>query len=88
MKDIIFDSFQNDVSESLLRHKSIIDVLTKYTESSSRVNRAVAKAVKNCGCIEINAKKQCQSKRQHLEDLSECLKTHMDGCFVKIAVKL
>ena len=29
MKDIIFDSFQNDVSESLLRHKSILDVLTK-----------------------------------------------------------
>ena len=55
MKDIIFDSFQNDVSESLLRHKSILDVLTKYTESSSRVNRAVAKAVTNCGCIEINA---------------------------------
>ena len=43
MKDIIFDSFQNDVNESLLRHKSILDILTKYTESSSRVNRAVAK---------------------------------------------
>ena len=42
MKDIIFDSFQNDVSESLLRHKSILDILTKYTESSSRVKRAVA----------------------------------------------
>ena len=81
MKDIIFDSFQNDVSESLLRHKSIIDVLTKYSESSSRVNRAVAKAVTNCGCIEINAKKQCLSNEDNsLEDLSECLKTHMDGC--------
>ena len=55
MKDIIFDSFQNDISESLLRHKSILDVLTKYTESSARVNRAVAKAVTNCGCIKINA---------------------------------
>ena len=59
MKDIIFDSFQNDVSESLLRHKSILDILTKYTESSCRINRAVAKAVTNCGCIEINATKQC-----------------------------
>ena len=66
MKDIIFDSFQNDVSESLLRHKSIIDVLTKYSESSSRVNRAVAKAVTNCGCIEINAKSNvCQMKTTH-----------------------
>ena len=58
MKDIIFDSFQNDVSESLLRHKSILDIMTKYTESSSRINRAVAKAVTNCGCIEIIASKQ------------------------------
>ena len=81
MKDIIFDSFQNDVSESLLRHKSILDVLTKYTESSSRINRAVAKAVTNCGCIEVNAKKQCLPNEDNsLEDLSKCLKTHVDGC--------
>ena len=33
VKDIIFDSFQNDVSESLLRHKSILDLITKYSES-------------------------------------------------------
>lgn len=80
MKDIIFDSFQNDVNESLLRHKSILDILTKYTESSSRVNRAVAKSVTNCGCIEINAKKQClPTEDNSLEDLSECLKVHMDG---------
>ena len=81
MKDIIFDSFQNDVSESLLRHKSILDILTKYTESSCRINRAVAKAVTNCGCIEINAKKQCLPNDDNsLEDLSNCLKTHLDGC--------
>jgi len=58
MKDIIFDNFQNDVNESLLRHKSILDIITKYSESSSRVNRALAKAVTKCGCIKISAKKQ------------------------------
>ena len=58
MKDIIFDTFQNDVSTSLIRHKSILDVLTKYTESCSKVNRSVAKAITNCGCININASKQ------------------------------
>ena len=62
MKDIIFDSFQNDVSESLLRHKSILDVITKYTESSSRINRAVAKAVTNCGCIQDKCKKAMFAK--------------------------
>ena len=81
MKDIIFDSFQNDVSESLLRHKSILDIITKYAESSCRINRAVAKAVTNCGCIEINAKKQCLPNDDNsLEDLSNCVKTHLDGC--------
>ena len=81
MKDIIFDSFQNDVSESLLRHKSILDIITKYAESSCRINRAVAKSVTNCGCIEINAKKQCLPNDDNsLEDLSNCLKTHLDGC--------
>lgn len=58
MKDIIFDNFQNDVNESLLRHRSILDIMTKLTESNSRVNRALAKAVNDCGCISIYAKKQ------------------------------
>lgn len=81
MKDIIFDSFQNDVSESLLRHKSILDIMTKYTESSSRINRAVAKAVTNCGCIEITASKQPLPEEDNsLEDFYKCLKTHTDGC--------
>lgn len=81
MKDIIFDSFQNEVNESLLRHKSILDILTKYTESSARINRAVIKAVTNCGCMEINASKQIIPKDDDsLNNLSNCFKTHIDGC--------
>lgn len=80
MKDIIFDSFQNDVNESLLRHKSILDILTKYTESSSRVNRAIAKAVTNCGCITIKASKQClPAENSSIDDFYQCLNTHIDG---------
>lgn len=80
MKDMIFDNFQNDVDESLLRHKSILDILTKYTESSARVNRAVAKAVTNCGCININANKQTLPQEHDcLEDLYKCLSTHING---------
>ena len=80
MKDIIFDSFQNEVSESLLRHKSILDVLTKYTESNSRVNRAVAKAVTTCGCIDINATKQTLPiDTNSLDSLSDALHTHLNG---------
>ena len=81
MKEIIFDSFQNEVNESLLRHKSILDILTKYTESSARINRAVIKAVTNCGCMEINASKQIIPKDDDsLNNLSNCFKTHIDGC--------
>lgn len=58
MNDLIFDNFQNDVAELLLRHKSILDVMTKYNESSSKVNRAIAKAVTDCGCLKISANKQ------------------------------
>ncbi|MFR3174224.1 MAG: DUF1573 domain-containing protein [Clostridium sp.] len=80
MKDIIFDTFQNDVSTSLIRHKSILDVLTKYTESCSKVNRSVAKAITNCGCININASKQeFDNTDTSLDELSKSFSTHLNG---------
>lgn len=80
MKDIIFDNFQNNVSESLLRHKSILDIMTKYSESSARVNRAIAKAVTNCGCVEINAKKQnLHEENEILNEFDYTLESHLNG---------
>ena len=80
MKDIIFDDFQNCVSDSLIRHKSILDALTKYSESSAKVNRSIAKAVTNCGCININAKKQYMPTREDLiENLNSCIQSHLTG---------
>lgn len=78
MKDIIFDDFQNSVNDSLLRHKSILDILTKYTESSARVNRSIAKSVTNCGCVKINATKQVMPT-ESLDDVSFNLQTHIEG---------
>lgn len=78
MKDIIFDDFQNSVNDSLLRHKSILDILTKYTESSARVNRSIAKSVTNCGCVKINATKQIMPS-ESLDDVSFNLQTHIEG---------
>ena len=81
MKDIIFDNFQNNVNESLLRHKSILDIITKYSESSARVNRAVIKAVTNCGCVEINAKKQnLHGENEILDEFNYSLESHLNGC--------
>lgn len=80
MKDIIFDNFQNNINESLLRHKSILDIMTKYDESTARVNRAIAKAVTNCGCMKINASKQPLSNEiDFLSDLSNSLESHLQG---------
>ena len=79
MKDIIFDDFQNSVNVSLLRHKSILDVLTKFSESNARVNRAIAKSVTNCGCIEVNAKKQKISEDNIINNLHDSLDDHLNG---------
>jgi len=82
MKDIIFDEFQNSVNESLLRHRSILDILTKLQESESRINRAVAKSVTNCGCLKIDSTKQEVPEDEDDVDISalkDSLKTHLKG---------
>jgi len=83
MKDVIYDDFQNIVSETLVRHKSIIDILTKLQESEARINRAVAKSITSCGCLEINAKRQEYPSEipddMTLEDFSKCMDAHLEG---------
>jgi len=80
VKDLLCDGFQETVNEYLVRHKSILDVMSKLTESAGRVNRAVAKAVTNCGCIEIEAVKQrIPPELDSLESLKEHMSTHLKG---------
>jgi hypothetical protein len=79
LKDFICEDFQQSVSELLIRHKSILDIMTKLEESQSRVNRAVAKAVTNCGCIEVDAKKQLIPLDADIEDLKNCMSSHIKG---------
>lgn len=82
MKDVIFDDFQNAVNDSLIRHKSILDILTKFQESNGRTNRAVAKSITSCGCINVTAKKQQMPEDNdeiNIESLKDCLQTHING---------
>ena len=81
MKDIIFDNFQNDVNESLLRHRNILDIITKLTEANARVNRAVVKSVTTCGCIKISAKKQ--SSIDDINELNPSLSNDIEGKLCK-----
>jgi hypothetical protein len=79
MKDLLYNDFQDSVDELLMRHRSILDVLTKFQESQTRVNRAIVKAVTSCGCIEINSKKQVYSNDISLQELKDFMDTHLKG---------
>lgn len=57
-REYICDDFQDQVSQVLVRHRSILDIITKLDEFNARINRAVAKSVTMCGCIKVNAEKQ------------------------------
>ncbi|QHW32646.1 DUF1573 domain-containing protein [Paenibacillus rhizovicinus] len=73
------EQFQQQVSELLLRHRSLLDVLSKYGQSGASVNRAVAKSVTECGCIELNARKQQYEDDFNLEKAKTKLHHHITG---------
>jgi hypothetical protein len=71
--------FQQQVSELLLRHRSLLDVVTKYSQSNASVNRAVAKSVTECGCIQLNARNQGFSEQMEPDQARLQSKSHMNG---------
>lgn len=73
------DEFQYTVQELLVRNKSIIDSITKFQDSNARVNRAIVKAVTQCGCIRINAKKQDFFEDEDFEEIRKAMETHLEG---------
>ncbi|GIP36231.1 DUF1573 domain-containing protein [Paenibacillus sp. J2TS4] len=79
MNSLDLKQFQEQVSELLLRHRSLLDVLSKYQQSNAAVHRSVVKAVTECGCIEVNAGKQSYTSDMTLQDAKRALETHMDG---------
>lgn len=74
----VCEDFQNSISEVLVRHKSILDIMTKMDEYNARINRAVIKSVTNCGCISIDAKKQNFTGESY-KDLPGTLDNHLRG---------
>ena len=77
-KNISCNDFQNQVDDVLIRHKSILDIITKLEEYTSRINRAVVKSATSCGCIEINATKQDYNK-DSLEEIKNSMENHVKG---------
>jgi len=76
--DNVCNNLQKTVSDVLVRHKSILDIVTKLEESNSRVNRAIVKSATSCGCISINASKQDYSKGSLIE-AKKTMKSHIEG---------
>lgn len=80
MKDLICDEFQNTVGDLLIRHHSVVDVLSKLSESACRVNRAVIKSVTDCGCVSIQAEKiEIPNHLESVAELRACLDNHLRG---------
>ena len=70
--------FQNQVSQVLVRHRSILDTMTKLDEFSSRINRSVVKSVTACGCISIDAQKQ-DFGTESFENMINKVDNHVKG---------
>ena len=73
------EKFQNTVKSLLIRHQSILDILTKGQEASARVNRAVVKSVTSCGCLAIEAHKKAIPENATLYDLKNLLDSNLQG---------
>lgn len=75
----ITDHFQDSVKSLLIRHQSILDILSKGQEASARVNRAVVKSVTSCGCLGIDAHKKPLPENVSIHDLKDILNSQLDG---------
>jgi len=80
LKDLICDEFQNTVDNLLIRHHSVLDVVSKLSEATCRVNRSVVKSVTDCGCVSIQAQKiQLPDNIGSINELKSYLDNHLRG---------
>lgn len=77
MNDMIFDDYQNKVSDCSKKYNNLLDILTKYNESTAKINTSVVNSINKCGCIKLqNIKnnkyssnnKVCESCREIIEN--------------------
>lgn len=79
MKDLLCDQFQETVDETLIRHRSILDIMSKLHEANARVHRAVSKSVTSCGCVQVMATRQQIPEGISLHQLREHMDAHLSG---------
>lgn len=74
----VCDDFQESISNSLIRNRSILDILGKLDQYNNRVTRSVFKAVTSCGCVNIDAKKQ-NFDQNSFENMINTVDSHFLG---------
>lgn len=79
MHEKFCSDFQTAVDEYLIRHRSVVDIITKYQEACARVNRAFAKAVTECGCVSIEASRQQAPQDIDYSQLKPFMSSHLNG---------
>ncbi len=79
INDIHIEDFQSVVGDLLMRNRSILDIISKIQTSAARVNRAVVKSVTQCGCMQVEGKKQAFSNETSIDDLRELMSTQIQG---------
>ncbi|NLM27084.1 MAG: DUF1573 domain-containing protein [Clostridiaceae bacterium] len=79
MKDTVLDDFQYTSQDLLIHNRSVLDLLTKITDSSARITRTLAKAVTQCGCVRIHAKKQEIPDISNLDEMKNHMHSHIEN---------
>jgi hypothetical protein len=79
MGDLSCQEFQDTVSTYLTRHQSILDILSKCQESTSRVNRAIVYSITSCGCLSVHAQKIPIPENTDLSNLKHYYSKHLEG---------
>lgn len=79
MNDLLYDQFQNTVDEVLVRHTSVLDIITKLEASNARVNRSVVKTITACGCMKMSAQKQEIPEGAEFYDMKKYVDNHLSG---------
>jgi len=75
----LLKAYQDTVDEALIRHRSVLDTLSKSQESHARLFRAIATAVTVCGCISVDAERQRIPENADLSHLHQYVRSHIDG---------
>ena len=60
LKDIIAEDFQLAADTALLRNRNLLDTVSKFGCSASKLSRSVIKASTQCGCVELRGVKESE----------------------------